>query len=294
MIAYLSAMLILGCIYALMALGLNLHYGYTGLVNFGHVAFFAIGAYTSALVTTALGLPIPMGFALALLAAGIAAYPLGLVSLRLRTDYLAIVTLGFSEVIRAILVNEAWLTRGTHGISNIPRPFSQLPTGANELAYLGLVSGLLVIIYLAIERLGRAPFGRTLRAIRENEEAAVSLGKTIANFKMRSFMIGAAIAGLAGAAYAHYINYVVPDQFIPLVTFYIWVAMILGGAGSNKGVVLGTLLLLVFLEGTRFVKDFVPLFTDVQLAALRFMVVGVALILLMLYRPQGIWGRKEI
>jgi branched-chain amino acid transport system permease protein len=286
-------MLILVAIYSLLALGLNLHWGYTGLINFGHVGFFAIGAYASALLTTKLAWPIPAGFFAAVVLAGASAYPLGLVSIRLRTDYLAIVTLGFSEVVRAILVNERDFTHGTQGISYIPRPFSQLQTGANEIAFLGLVVALLAVAYWMVRRLGRSPFGRTLEAIRENEEAAQSLGKHVASFKIRSFVIGAAIAGAAGSAYAHYINFVVPEQFLPLVTFYVWMAVILGGSGSNKGVILGTFILLIFLEGTRFVKDFIPFLSDVKLAAARFMIVGLGMILLLLYRPQGLMGRKD-
>jgi branched-chain amino acid transport system permease protein len=293
MTAYLVAMLILAGIYCLLALGLNLHWGYTGLINFGHVGFFAIGAYTSALATTALAWPIPAGFVAAVALAGAAAYPLGLVSIRLRTDYLAIVTLGFSEVIRAFLVNERWLTKGTQGLSYIPRPFQELPTGLNEVAFLILVLLLLAAAFWMVRRLGRSPFGRTLEAIRENEEAAQSLGKYVASFKIRSFVIGAAIAGAAGSLYAHYINYVVPEQFLPLVTFYVWMAVILGGSGSNRGVILGTLVLMLFLEGSRFVKDFIPFVSDVKLAALRFMAVGLGLIGLLLYRPQGILGRRE-
>ena len=294
MIAYLTAMLILAGIFGILALGLNLQWGYTGLINFGHVGFFAVGAYASALATTKLGLPIPLGFALAVILAGISAYPLGLVSIRLKADYLAIVTLGFSEVVRAVLVNEIWLTNGTNGVSYIPRPFAWLSTGANEPAYLALVTVILIAAFLMIRRLGRSPFGRTLEAIRENEEAAMSLGKNVAGFKIRSFIIGAAFAGAAGAAYAHYINFVVPEQFLPLVTFYVWMAVILGGAGSNRGALVGAALLMVFLEGSRFIKDFIPFISDVKLAAMRFMVVGLVMILFILYRPQGLMGRKDL
>jgi len=294
MSAYFAAMLILACIYALLALGLNLQWGYTGLINFGHAAFFAIGAYTSALTTTKLGWPIAAGFAAAIGLAGVCAYPLGTVSMRLRTDYLAIVTLGFSEVLRAFLVNEIWLTNGTNGISYIPRPFSGLPTGANELAFLMLLLLILLTAFGLIRRLTKSPFGRTLEAIRENEEAAQSLGKNVAGFKIRSFMIGAAIAGAAGSAYAHYINFIEPDQFLPLVTFYVWMAVILGGTGSNRGVILGTVIVMVFMEGSRFAKDFIPFISEVRLAALRFMLIGLGLILFVLYRPQGVLGRKDL
>jgi branched-chain amino acid transport system permease protein len=291
--AYITAMLILACIYALLALGLNIHWGYTGLVNFGHVAFFAIGAYTSALTSTTLGWPIAGSFIAAIFLAGVSAWPLGLVTIRLRTDYLAIVTLGFSEVVRALLINEKWLTNGTNGISYIPRPFQNLPTGTNEPAFLVMMVLILGIAFGLVGRLTGAPFGRTLQAIRENEEAAQSLGKHVTGFKTRSFVIGAAMAGAAGAAYAHYINFVVPDQFLPLVTFYVWMAVILGGSGSNTGVILGTVVLMVFLEGSRFAKDFIPFVSEVKLAALRLMLVGLGMILFILYRPQGVIGHKD-
>jgi len=294
MTAYFVAMFNLACIYALLALGLNLQWGYTGLINFGHVAFFAIGAYTAALTTTVLDWPIVGGFAAAIALAGASSYPLGLVSIRLRTDYLAIVTLGFSEVIRAVLINEIWLTNGTNGISYIPRPFGSLPTGTNEMVFLLMMLVILGAAFALIRRLTQSPFGRALEAIRENEEAAQSLGKYVAGFKIRSFIIGAAIAGAAGAAYAHYINFVVPDQFLPLVTFYVWMAVILGGSGSNRGVILGTIFLMVFIEGSRFVKDFIPFISDVKLAALRFMIVGLGMVLFLLYRPQGVMGRKNL
>ncbi len=293
MTAYLVAMAIIALIYGLLALGLNLHWGHTGLINFGHVAFFALGAYASALLTLG-GAPIAVGAIAATGLAGLAALPIGWVSVRLRSDYLAIVTIGFSEMVRLVLLNEVWLTRGPMGLLGVPRPFDALPTGANELLYLAILTGVVALSFLLVERVVRSPFGRVLRAIREDEDAASSLGKNVVQFKIKSLVLGAAIAGLAGSFYAHYINYVVPDQFLPLVTFYVWIAVILGGSGSNVGALLGTGILMVFLEGTRFLKDWgVPL-DEVRLAALRFVVVGLALVLLVVYRPQGLLGQRDV
>ena len=293
MISYLTAMGIIVLIYALLALGLNLHFGYTGLINFGHVAFFAVGAYTSAILTLG-GWSILLGLVAATLLAGLAAYPIGLATLRLREDYLAIVTLALSEVVRLIALNEAWLTNGPNGLAGIPRPFASLGTGTKELAYFALLLGIVLLVFLILKRLGGSPFGRTLQAIREDEDAVTALGKDVYGFKMRSLVIGASLAGLAGGLYAHYIQFVVPEQFIPLVTFYVWIAVILGGSGSNVGAIIGTVVLLTFMEGTRFLGDFLPSIDASQIAALRFVVVGLVLILLMRFRPQGLLGKRVV
>lgn len=291
MTAYLIAMGTLVLIYALLALGLNLQYGYTGLINFGHVAFFAVGAYTSAILNVN-GAPVVLSVAAAIVAAILATYPVGFATLRLRADYLAIVTLGLSEVVRLVALNEEWLTRGPDGISGIAHPFAALGVGNREAVYLALLGVIVVVSYLLLERLSRSPFGRTLRAIREDEDAVTALGKSVVSFKMRSLVLGAALAGLAGALYAHYIRYVVPEQFIPLVTFYVWIAVILGGTGSHLGAIVGTVVLIVFMEGSRFIGDFLPFIDASQIAALRFIVIGLALILLLRFRPQGLFGKR--
>ncbi len=293
MTAYLVAIGINALIYALLALGLTLQWGHTGLINFGHVAFFAVGAYTSALLTLYAGAPIPLGMAAAAVAAGLAAYPIGVVTVRLREDYLAIVTIGFSELVRLVLLNEQWLTRGPMGLPGIPAPFAGLPRGAAEAAYLGLCLVAVTAAFVLLERLVRSPFGRILRAIREDEDAAAALGKQVTAFKLRSLVLGAALAGLAGALYAHYLTYIVPDQFIPLVTFYVWIAVILGGSGSMAGALLGTAILFGFLEGTRFLPDLGVRIDEARLAAIRFVVIGLGLILLVLFRPEGILGGRE-
>jgi branched-chain amino acid transport system permease protein len=157
-----------------------------------------------------------------------------------------------------------------------------------------MLAVVVAVALILLERVVRSPFGRVLRAIREDEDAAAALGKDVVGFKVRSLVLGAAIAGLAGSFYAHYMNYVVPDQFLPLVTFYVWIAVILGGSGNNLGALLGTGILMVFLEGTRFLKDWgIPL-DEVRLAALRFVVVGLALVLLVLFRPQGLLGERDV
>jgi branched-chain amino acid transport system permease protein len=289
--AYLAAIATIALIYVLLSLGLTLHYGLTGLINFGHVGFFCIGAYAGAILSTKAGMPLIVGFVAAAVLAGVAAWPLGLVSLRLRDDYFAIVTLGFSETVRLVVTSEQWLTNGVQGIPGIPRLFEGLGVGMpSALAILGVLLAVNAAAMLLFFRLVKSPFGRVIEAIRDNEEAVRALGKDPARFKIRVLVLGAALAGIAGAFYAHYIGYVVPDQFIPLVTFYVWMAIIMGGVGRISGAVVGTVLLMLFLEGSRFLRDIVPFISAVDMASVRIGAVGLALVLFTLYRPQGLMG----
>ena len=289
--AYLVSIGIVVLIYALLAIGLNLQYGETGLINFGHVAFFAIGAYTSALLSLK-GVPLWLSFPAAAIVAGLAAIPLGIAALRLREDYLAIVTLGFSETTRLVIQQEDWLTRGVQGLPGIPALFASAGTESRNLLQLALLVCVLAVAILAVKMLQKSPFGRLLRAIRDNEPAVTAIGKDPAGYKIRVFMLGAALAGIAGAFYAHFITFITPEQFIPLVTFYVWMSIILGGVGSMRGALFGTLVLVFFLEGSRFLRDLVPSIAESQMAHIRLGVIGLALILCMLYRPQGIFGKR--
>jgi branched-chain amino acid transport system permease protein len=292
--AYLVAVAVIALIYMLLAIGLNLQYGYTGLVNFGHVAFYAIGAYTSALLSLK-GWPAAPAFAVAMLLAGLAAYPIGLLSLRLSDDYLAVVTLGFSEKVRQDIKQEEWLTRGVQGLPGIPRLFQFLGGGQYaDIGTLGVLIACNVVAIGLVTHLVRSPYGRLIQAVRDDETAVQALGKDPARVKVQVFMLGSALAGLAGAFYAHVITYISPDQFLPLVTFYVWIAIIIGGPGRTSGAVIGSLILLVFLEGSRFARDLVPGVSEVQMASVRLALVGLALILFTIYRPQGIMGQKNL
>ncbi|KAF0230515.1 MAG: branched-chain amino acid transport system permease [Beijerinckiaceae bacterium] len=287
--AYLVAILIITAIYVLLSLGLTLQYGLTGLINFGHVGFFCIGAYAAAILSAYAGLPVIVGFLAAIVLAGLAAFPIGLIALRLRDDYFAIVTLGFSETVRIIVTSEKQLTNGVQGIPGIPR----LVDGVGILSALAVLAVLLAAngaaIY-AFRRIVASPFGRMIEAIRDNEEAVKALGKDPARFKIQVLVLGAALAGLSGAFYAHYIGYVSPDQFNPLVTFYVWMAIIMGGVGRISGAIVGTALLMLFLEGSRFLRDVMPFISAVDMASIRIGAVGLALVLFTLYRPQGLMG----
>ncbi|MCJ9713248.1 branched-chain amino acid ABC transporter permease, partial [Bordetella hinzii] len=229
----------------------------------------------------------------ATLLTALAAWPLGMVALRLGSDYLAIVTLGFSESVRMMLQSEEWLTRGMHGLPGIPRMYEGwLPANQIDLAImitLLLVNG---VVFWLVTRVVKSPFGRVIEAVRDNEVAVRALGKDPARFKTRSLMLGAGLAGLAGAFQAHYLTFLSPEQFVPLITFYIWIAIFVGGANRLLGVALGTVIMVGFLEGSRFVRDFVGGISEVQMASVRIWVIGMALILIVLYRPQGILGTK--
>lgn len=287
---YLIAIATIALIYVLLGLGLTMQFGMTGLINFGHVGFFAIGAYASALLTVN-GLPIVFGICAAAVLTAIAALPVGLITLRLRDDYFAIATLGFSEAVRIVLISEKKVTGGIQGIPGIPPLFRGFSSSLfNQLAILSIILATVICCIWAMSKIARSPFGRTIEAIRDNEEAVRALGKDPARFKIQVLIIGAALAGIAGAFYGHYLTYISPDQFIPLVTFYVWMAIIMGGAGRISGAVLGSVILMLFLEGSRFLPDLVPALAGLDLGSVRIGLVGLALILFTLYRPQGIVG----
>ena len=291
--AYLISICIIGAIYALLAIGLNIQYGETGLINFGHVAYFAIGAYASAILAHK-GLPVFTAIILAGMISAVAAIPIGLAALRLKEDYFAIVTLGFAEAVRIFVQQEDWLTNGVQGIASIPPLVSNsaVPGYQNHIFAVVIVS-VVVIAMIAVALLQKSTFGRILRAIRENEVAVTALGKRTASFKVKVLMFGSFLAGVAGAFYAHFISFISPEQFIALVTFYVWMSIILGGVGSMKGALFGSLALVVLLEGSRFIGDFLPGVSDVQMAHLRLGIIGLVLVIFSLYRPQGIFGKLD-
>ena len=288
MLSYLLFTLTMGGIYALLALSLNLIWGGAGMVNLGLAGFFAVGAYASAIATGA-GAPVALGLVAALAAGVVAGLVVTFATLKLRDDYLAIVTLGFAEVVRLVALNERWLTNGSDGMSGLKAPLkAELGTGGFNLFYLGLVSLIVAVVWLAMRRLDLSPFGRTLKAIREDQELAAFAGKPVTRFKFQAFALSAAIAGLAGALYGHYQTYISPDHFQPLITIYIFLAVSAGGVGRPAGAVIGAYAVVIFLEATRFVADVAPGLQPVQIASLREMLVGIALILVFYLRPQGI------
>ena len=309
--SYLVSLAIMGGIYAVFALGLNVQWGYTGLFNIGIAGFFAIGAYTSALITTpmpegvyatyveqlvGLGLPFPFGLLGAAVVSGIIALAVGIPTLRLREDYLAITTIGIAEAIRLLFNNERWLANGPRGLTGLPQPLRSWAEPQHyNYVYLGIVLLTVVLVYWAIERGIRSPWGRVLRAIREDEIAAAMNGKDVFAFKLQALVLGSAIMGLGGALYAHYVRAISPDAFSPLfATFLIWVMLLLGGSGNSKGALLGAFLVWGVWMGTTFVTDqILPPFWAARAPYLRFLLIGLILEAIILLRPQGILGEER-
>jgi branched-chain amino acid transport system permease protein len=275
--------------YGLMALGLNLVWGMAGMVNLGLVGFFAFGAYVSALATVNLGAPIPAGVAAAAALTAGAGVVMALTTRNLRGDYLAIVTLGFSEVVRLVASNEIWLTKGTDGISGIPGPWRGRVTPETfNLIYLAIVAVFVLAAFWLLERIRYSPYGRVLRAIRDDEQIAAVAGKPVVAFKVQAFAVSAGILGTAGALYGHYISYVAPDSFTPLITIYAVLALTAGGTGDNRGAVVGALLVVFFMESTRFATGWLPGLRPVQVAAVLEFLIGASLVVVLRWRPGGL------
>jgi neutral amino acid transport system permease protein len=367
MIGYSVFLIISTAIFAIFTLGLNLQWGFTGLINFGHVAFMTVGVYTTVLLSRS-GVPLIIAVIAGMMMAAFLGLLIGTSTLKLREDYLAIVTIGSSELIRLIAKNEEWLTEGTFGVHKYPKPLENLDPNLgikfvmiailtllgiwtlwqlgknlrrswqvtkqiknksykprsrvsltiwggvavaiilfiyvigiialynyNYKAGLMLLSLLILsLVYWGLEFLVKSPWGRILKAIREDEEIPKALGKNVFWYKLQSFMLGGAIAGLAGAFYAWQFT-VYPDNFQPLLTFNAWMIVVLGGAGNNAGTILGTIIFWVIFEPlTRFLtSQHLGILDSTQQGPFRIMIIGLILIVLMIWRPQGILGRKE-
>ena len=293
MLNYLIATLVSGGIFAVLALSLNLAWGGAGMVNLGLAGFFAVGAYTSALIT-GMGAPFVAGLAAAVAMGAVTGLAVTLLTLRLRDDYLAIVTLGFAELVRLVAVNERWLTKGADGLSGILAPLkSTLGLHGFAYFYLGLTTAIVAAVGLGLRRLDASPYGRALRAVREDPDLARFAGKDVLRFKLQAFALSAAIAALAGALYAHFQSYISPDLFAPLITIYIFLGVTAGGVGRPMGAVLGGYAVLGFLEAARFTVGALPWLEPAQLAAVQGMLTGLALLIVLRFRPQGVLPRAD-
>ncbi len=310
LISYLVSFIILSGIYAIFSLGLNVQWGYTGLFNIGIAGFFCIGAYTSALITSpmpsgiyaqyvhqifGLNLPFIFGVVGAAVVCGLIAFLIGIPTLRLKEDYLAISTIGIAETIRLVFNNERWLANGPRGLMGLSQPLSFLvePKYYNYL-YLLIVVLFLLIIYIAVERAIRSPWGRVLRAIREDEVATSMSGKDIFSFKMQSLILGSMIMGIGGALYAHYTKAISPDVFTPLYgTFIIWVMLMVGGSGNNRGAILGSFVVWGIWIITSFATDLLPAALKSRAPYIRFLLIGILLEIILLYRPEGFLGEEK-
>lgn len=292
--AYFIHLLILIGIYAILAISLQLAVGFSGLLNLGHIAFYCIGAYTSALLALQ-GLP----FWVCFLAAGIMAMVFGfLLSIptnKLKGDYLALATLGFSFVVTAVALNWTGLTRGPLGLPGIPKPTLCLPFSAYCLqltanfAFLILVLIIALISYLIIKQIVKSPFGKALEATRDDELATRVLGKNTFKLKTYSLAISAFFAGIAGSLYAHYITFIDPSSFSLLQLIPVLCIVIIGGLASLKGTIIATIILMLLPEPLRFIG-----FPSSVVGPARQIIYALLLLLILIYRPRGFFGKVEL
>lgn len=282
---YVVHIFVIAGIYVILAESLNLVVGFAGIPAMGHAAFSCIGAYVSALLALNYGVSPWIGMLAGAIAGGILGLIVAYPALRLKGDYLAIATFGAGVIVYNVAKNWMGLTRGPMGLPGIPG-FSLGNWTLNIWAYLVLVVVVAGIVVWACRNITRSPFGRSLTSVREDETAAIALGKNTARLKLIAFVAGAFFAGIAGSLYAHYITFIDPSSFTTMESITILLIVIFGGLGSIVGSVVGAVVLVVLPELLRFVG-----LPSSVAAPLRQMIYGLLLVLLMLWRPQGILGK---
>lgn len=299
LISYLAFFLTIALILAIAVLGLNLQWGYTGIFNGGVVAFFAAGAYGLILLGGperagefgGFGWPYPLALAGGIVLAGLLALLVGLASTRLRHDYLAIATFGVAIAVESFARNAEYLTGGAKGLRGFERPLEAL-IGDNflySLFFLTIVMIAVAAVYWTLETIVRSPFGRLLRAVREDEVAARSLGKSPARLRLQSFVLGAMIMGLSGGLYATFYAFISPQDIVPILTFQIWAMLIVGGSGNNKGAILGTLIVWGGWVGSGWLlTELVPRHLQIYAGSIQYILIGLIIVLTLLARPRGL------
>jgi branched-chain amino acid transport system permease protein len=313
-ISFWSGVGVIAATYTIFALGLQLNAGFTGIFNFGQAGFMAVGAYTMAILTTESGwnfwLTLPVAIGVTMLFGLIVALP----AVRLRADYLAIATIAAAEAVRLVALNARELTGGAQGIFGFDESWDSVSetiegwlealgwSNPENLFPLFLVAwAVALLLTLVMSRLQKTPWGRVMRAVREDEDAARALGKNAFAYKLQSLVIAAALGAIAGFFLALNLRFVVPDQFLPIFTFLGYSVLVLGGLANYWGVAVGSIVFWTLVEGFRFLPDIIEAIpgvetveiSEVKIAALRFVFVGVLLIVLMAFRPQGMFGKKE-
>jgi branched-chain amino acid transport system permease protein len=299
MLAYSIFFITVAAILAIATLGLNLQWGVAGQFNAGVAGFVAIGGYTLAIVTMPASerlligwqLPFAVALILSLAITGLAALLVGLATLRLRSDYLAIATFGIGSSIQVLANNLEPLTGGSSGLVGIPRPFESLGAQGFAGAYLVMVLLILIACLAAMQAALRSPWGRVQRAMREDETVCASLGKDIIALRLTSFVLGSMLMGLSGALYTGFVGATSPSEFMAILTFQIWAMLIVGGSGSNVGAIVGSFVIwgLWTLSGALIGLGLPPQW-QAQGGALQSMLVGLVLVLTLLLRPQGLLG----
>ena len=286
--AYFIHLAILIGIYLILAISLQLSIGYTGLLNLGHIAFFCIGAYTSALLAIN-GFP----FVFCLVFAGIISMLFGFIlampTQKLKGDYLALTTLGFSFVIYAFALNWTKLTRGSLGISGIPKPSILGISFSSNFAFLILTIIIALLSYLILNRIVKSKFGKVMEAVRDDELSARILGKNSFKIKILVLGISAFFAGISGSLYAHYISFIDPFSFTIIQLIPILCIIIIGGMASMRGTLFATIILVLLSEPLRFIG-----FPSSIVGPMRQIIYALVLLLILLYKPKGIDGKVEI
>ena len=273
-------------IFALLVLSLNLQTGVTGMVNFGNIAYFGIGAYAVG-IASKLGGPWWLGVTIGVVVAAGFGVLLGALGRRLATDYWAIVTLGIAECLRLIAMNQGVFTGGPQGIIGVTGPFSNVGIAARPWLWIAAVALIVVLAVLWFRVLVSMQFGRTLRLIREQPLLAESLGHPVDRSRTRMLVIAAALGALGGCLYAMYTSFISPNQLLPAETFVLFTMLIIGGTGSIGGSVLGAALVQFIYTGSRFLNDYLPI-PSVQQGSVRVLIIGIALFAFLMFRPEGI------
>ncbi len=304
-ISYLIFFTTVAAILSIAVLGLNLQWGNSGLFNGGVVAFFGAGAYGTLILggtsqTAHLGgfeIFYPLALIGGMVTAGLMAWIVGILTLRLRHDYLAIATFGVAVAFENLLRNAEGLAGGAQGLRGFERPLhAWLGDGFTyNVFFLIFVLVLLGATYRFLEVLIRSPFGRLLRAMREDETAALSLGKDPAKIRLTSLIIGSVIIGLSGGLYATFYAFISPQDVLPILTFQIWAMLIVGGAGNNKGAVAGAFVIWAAWTASGWgLSRFAPLEIQLYTGSIQFILIGLVIVGMLLWRPQGLFPEKLV
>lgn len=283
---YVFHILIMVSLYVILGLSLNLAVGYGGMLSLCQAAFYGIGAYASALLMMNAGWSFLPSFAIAVIAGGVIAYLISIPSTRFHGDFFVLATLGFQIIIFSILYNWIGFTKGPYGISGIPRPtlWGLKIVSTPGFFFFSLV--LAVVVWFITRRLAKSPYGRTLEAVRDDELAALALGKNATRFKRSAFCIAGGLAAVAGVLFAGYASYIDPTSFTLDESVFILCVVIIGGAGNMRGPIIGAVILVVLPELLRFVR-----MPEAIAANMRQVIYGLLLVLMMRFRPQGIAGK---
>jgi len=287
MTLYLTSTLVLVALAAISGLALNLQWGLGGLINFGLFGFYMLAAYVCALLALA-GVPPVLAMLAAMAVTALVSGLVSLISIRLSEDYLAIVTLGFAECLRLLVINEEWLTRGTLGLPGIPRPSFDFAQGLSaDVSFLLFSLVCLALVFGLYQMIARAPLGRTLRGLRDDPMVAETLGKPVQRLRWQVFALGGGMVAVAGSLHAFYYTYIDPTQFSTIITAYAFIAVLMGGRGSGPGVLLSAFSVILLLEGSRFLNGHFDVMDAGQLAAIRLILVGAGVVLIIRFKPQG-------